>query len=583
MTRWNFRFLFVIGYIGTAGSPEAASFQPIVQQAYLKPSNTDTNYRFGSSVAVSGRTVVIGAWGESSGARGVNGDQNDRSATNSGAAYVFVRQGMNWMQEAYLKASNTDAEDVFGQTVAIDGDTIVVGAPREASSATSVNGDQNDNGRTESGAAYVFVRDGSNWIQQAYLKPSFNQVFPGSPPGASFGWSVAISGDTILVGARHDGSSATGVNGDPTIGITPSAGAAYLFVREGTNWTRQAYLKPFLLGGSMLFGGSVAISSNTAVIGAASESSGATRVNGSGTDFSAPRSGAAYIFGRNGTNWSPQAYLKASNTGAGDEFGNSVAIDADTVAIGAHQEDSNAVGVGGLQSDNTAFNSGAAYVFAREDTNWSQQAYLKSSNSEGATSEQRLGDLFGHSVSVFRDRIIVGAPREDSGASGINGNQSDNSAPDSGAAYLFVRKGANWTQRAYIKPSNTAGGSAGQLGDLFGTAVALSESFVVVGAILEGSAATGVNGNESDNSGGWIGASYVFNFPVQMSITPHAVRGPSIRFNIATGESYQLQRAPMLNGPWETLTIGTGSSLALVEYDDLLPLAGQAFYRVVQP
>src|SRR5436190_2555957 len=531
MTRWNFRFLFVIGYIGTAGSPEAASFQPIVQQAYLKPSNTDTNYRFGSSVAVSGRTVVIGAWGESSGARGVNGDQNDRSATNSGAAYVFVRQGMNWMQEAYLKASNTDAEDVFGQTVAIDGDTIVVGAPREASSATSVNGDQNDNGRTESGAAYVFVRDGSNWIQQAYLKPSFNQVFPGSPPGASFGWSVAISGDTILVGARHDGSSATGVNGDPTIGITPSAGAAYLFVREGTNWTRQAYLKPFLLGGSMLFGGSVAISSNTAVIGAASESSGATRVNGSGTDFSAPRSGAAYIFGRNGTNWSPQAYLKASNTGAGDEFGNSVAIDADTVAIGAHQEDSNAVGVGGLQSDNTAFNSGAAYVFAREDTNWSQQAYLKSSNSEGATSEQRLGDLFGHSVSVFRDRIIVGAPREDSGASGINGNQSDNSAPDSGAAYLFVRKGANWTQRAYIKPSNTAGGSAGQLGDLFGTAVALSESFVVVGAILEGSAATGVNGNESDNSGGWIGASYVFNFPVQMSITPHAVRGPSIRFN----------------------------------------------------
>ncbi len=132
---------------------------PIAQQAYLKAPSTDVNDYFGGSVAASGDTVVVGAYGESSNAVGVNGDHTDNSSPKSGAAYVFKRLGSAWHQEAYLKASNTDPDDFFGLSVAISGDTIVVGAPREDSGANGVNGNQNHNGMSRAGAAYVFVRN----------------------------------------------------------------------------------------------------------------------------------------------------------------------------------------------------------------------------------------------------------------------------------------------------------------------------------------------------------------------------------------------------------------------------------------
>src|SRR5262249_4642758 len=136
------------------------------------------------------------------------GDQNNDTALYSGAAYVFVRSGTTWTQEAYLKASNTGADDEFGDSVSVSGDTVVVGAPSESSIATGVNGDQNDNSASASGAAYVFVRTGTTWTQQAYLKASNTDAFD------QFGWSVSASGDTVLVAARAETSSATGVNGD---------------------------------------------------------------------------------------------------------------------------------------------------------------------------------------------------------------------------------------------------------------------------------------------------------------------------------------------------------------------------------
>ena len=123
-------------------------------------------------MAVSGDTVVVGADGEASTATGVNGDQSDNSANFSGAAYVFVRDGTNWSQQAYLKASNTGGADRFGGSVAVSGDTVVVGALGEDSNATGANGNQSDNSAGASGAAYVFVRDGTSWSQQAYLKAS---------------------------------------------------------------------------------------------------------------------------------------------------------------------------------------------------------------------------------------------------------------------------------------------------------------------------------------------------------------------------------------------------------------------------
>ena len=133
-----------------------------VQQAYLKASNTNPEDTFGEPVAASGDTIVVGASSEDSNASGVNGEQSNNNAMNAGAAYVFVRSGTNWSQQAYLKASNSGADDFFGSAVAISGDTVVVGALAEDSNATGINGDQGNNSATNAGAAYVFVRTGTN-------------------------------------------------------------------------------------------------------------------------------------------------------------------------------------------------------------------------------------------------------------------------------------------------------------------------------------------------------------------------------------------------------------------------------------
>jgi uncharacterized repeat protein (TIGR01451 family) len=167
--------------------------------------------------------VVVGAIWEDSNATGVGGNQADNSASNSGAAYVFVRSGSTWSQQAYLKASNTRADDQFGSSVAILGNTAVVGAPLEDSNATGVDGNQADNTEVNSGATYVFVRSGSSWSQQAYLKAS------NTGGGDQFGYNMAISGDTVVVGAFAEASNATGVNGNQGDNTANASGAAYIF------------------------------------------------------------------------------------------------------------------------------------------------------------------------------------------------------------------------------------------------------------------------------------------------------------------------------------------------------------------
>ena len=264
----------------------------ISQQAYLKASNTEMGDYFGNSVAISGDTVVVGAHDEDSSATGVNGDETDNSAYNSGAAYVFTRMGHNWSQQAYLKASNTDTEveDYFGYSVAISGDTIVVGAFREASNATGVDGDGNDNSASASGAAYVFTRSGDTWSQQAYLKASNT--------GADdyFGISVAISGDTIVVGAAGEASNATGVDGDGSDNSADFSGAAYVFTRSGSTWSQQAYLKASNARADDWFGHYIAIGGSTIVVGAPYENSAATGVDGDQEHNAAPNAGATYVF-----------------------------------------------------------------------------------------------------------------------------------------------------------------------------------------------------------------------------------------------------------------------------------------------
>jgi len=396
-------------------------------------------------------------------------------------------------QQAYLKASNPDTDDRFGGSVSVSGDTVVVGAANEQSSAVGVNGNDADNSADNAGAVYVFVRSGSTWSQEAYLKASNAEA------ADEFGYSVSLSGDTLVVGAWSEGSGATGVNGselnNPTIAFR--SGAAYVFVRSGTSWSQEAYLKASNTGLEDHFGFSVAIDGDTVVVGSTAESSSATGVNGNESDNSAPIAGAAYVFVRNGTSWTQEAYLKASNTEVLDVFGFSVSVSGDTVVVGADGEDGSVAGVDGNASDNGASSAGAAFVFRRNGTTWSQEAYLKASN-PGAF------DTFGSTVSIADDTVVVGATGEDSDATGVNGNQADESAALSGAAYVFRRNGTIWSQEAYLKASNT------EIGDGFGTSVAVAGERVLVGAGGEDSSAAGANGDQADNSVSASGAIYMF-------------------------------------------------------------------------
>jgi hypothetical protein len=464
------------------------------QVVYGKASNAAAGHEFGVSLAVFENTLVVGAVGEASKATGVNGDQTDRSKVNSGAAYVFVRSGTTWTQQAYLKASNTDGEDGFGLSVALYGDTLAVGATSESSKASGINGNQADNTLASSGAVYVFVRSGTTWTQQAYIKASN----PGSPD--FFGYRIALHEDTLAVGAYQEASSATGV--DPPNGQADNSalgvGAVYVFTRQVTTWTQQAYIKPSNAGG--YFGLAVALSRDTLAVGAPNESSAATGINNDQNDRTARAAGAVYVFVRANGMWTQQAYIKASNTQEFDDFGHSVALSGDTLAVGASNEASGAKGVAppGGQSDNSAAGAGAVYVFTRHTVTWTQEAYIKASNTD-------VGDAFGWAVALSGDTLVVGAQGESSSATGIGGDQSDNSALVAGALYVFARGATGWTQRAYVKGSNT--GSH----DQFGAAVAVSHDIIVGGSWLEANPAAGINPDgQSNNSARATGAIYLF-------------------------------------------------------------------------
>ncbi len=528
--------------------------------AYLKASNTEADDNFGFSVAVSGDIVVIGVIDEDSNATGVNGNQASNGASSSGAAYVFVRNGDSWTQPAYLKASNTEANDLFGWSVAASGDTIAVGAIGESSNASGVNGNQANNSASSAGAVYVFVRSGTNWSQQAYVKAS------NTGAGDQFGTSVALSGDTLVVGARLEDSNATGINGNGGDNTSTNSGAAYVFVRNGTNWTQQAYLKASNTGVSDQFGNSVSVSADTVVVGAFGEDSNAIGVNGNDGDDSASGAGAAYVFARSGTNWSQQAYLKASNTDAGDSFGLSVSVSGDTIAVGADDEDSQATGVNGNQANNSATNSGAAYVFVRNGTDWSQQAYLKASNTEAS-------DFFGDTVSVSANTIVVGAPFEDSNASGLNGNQTNNGAAISGAAYVFVRSGTDWSQQDYIKASNA------ESGDIFADALAVSGGTIVIAATGESSSATGVNGDQNNNNALISGAAYVFStlIPATLTLTPSGVGQATLSWTPTTPGFALQETLTLAPVSWSNSPSGATNPITL-------PISGQTkFFRLFKP
>jgi hypothetical protein len=411
----------------------------LAQQAYLKGTSVGAYHEFGSSIAMSGDTLIVGELAFTD------------FSSSYGAAHVFQRNGATWSHQAILSQSSSQSWGYFGYAVAISADTAVVGTLE---------------------GVKVFVRTGATWSEQAHLTSSNGE------PGDGFGLSLGISGDTIVVGARSERSSASGVNGNQADNGAPGAGAAYVFVRNGTTWSQQSYLKASNAAKGARFGASVGISGDTLVVGATGGFfSPSTPVN----------PGAAYVFTRNGASWAEQAYLPDPNAQNYDAFGLSVAISDETVVVGS------------LAS--------AAYVFRRNGMTWSQHAVLSVPNGPATG--------FGFRVGVHGNSVIVGAPFDASSATGVNGNPLDNSAPESGAAYLFVRNGTTWTQEAYLKASNT------EAGDKFGSAIAITGSELVVAAPFEDSGATGINGNQNDNSVNSAGAVYAFEAPCG-GVSPYA-------------------------------------------------------------
>ena len=472
---------------------------------YFKASNTQTLDEFGAHVALSGdgTTLAIGVWGDDSSATGIDGDQADNSAQDAGAVYLFVQSDGVWSQQAYIKASNTDADDLFGWRVALseDGNTLAVGATTETSNATGIDGDQLNNSAMLAGAVYVFVRNAGTWSQQAYVKGSNTQA------SDYFGHSVTLSsdGDTLAVGAFGEDSGATGVGGNQFDNTVNTSGAVYVFTRDGATWSQQAYVKAPNPDVEDRFGHVLSLSSNgdTLAVGAFYEDSNSTVIGTGLLNDAAADAGAAYVYVRNSSIWSFQAYIKPSNTETQDWFGWRVALsgDGDTLAVSALYEDSNATIINGDPLDNSANGSGAVYVFERSADVWSQQTYVKASNTTAS-------DWFGDAIALSSegDILAVSGRREDSNSIGVGGVQPDNSAAEAGAVYVYVRDAEGWAQQAYVKASNTGPG------DFFGYSVALSSDgdTMAVGASKEDSVATGIGGVQTDETAADAGAVYLY-------------------------------------------------------------------------
>lgn len=347
---------------------------------------------FGTSVAVDGNIAIIGAPFDDV---GPNVDQ--------GSAYIFVRNGSTWDLQAQLNASDGSAGDQFGISVGISGDTAIIGA---------------DGSHFSRGSAYIFVRRGTSWSQQSHLTASDGLQ------ADHFGWSVAISLESVVIGAYGD-----------DIGSQVDRGSAYVFARSGKDWSQQAHLFGVYDRPRDYFGYSVGISADTVIVGVFLADVG-MNVN----------QGSAYIFARNGTTWSQWAYLTAPDGAAGDRFGTSVAIHKGTAIVGAF-----------FHADGANIAQGAAYIFVRNDPVWEEQAKLTAT--DGAAS-----DYFGNSVSIDCDNAVVGAFLADI-----------RTVADQGAAYIFTRSGTAWKQTNKLAtPYSSANGN-------FGNSVSFSGDTALIG------------------------------------------------------------------------------------------------------
>jgi len=448
----------------------AAGLTPATAQsqlAKLLASDGAANTEFGFAVAISGETAVIGAC------------KGDVGGTDAGAAYVFQYDGSSWAQQAKLLPSDAVAWANFGYSVAIDGDIVVVGAYWD-----------DDNG-ARSGSAYVFVKPTGGWADMGHtakLKPSDGAAYD------HFGISVGVSGDTVVVGSEWDGDNGA------------RSGSAYVFVKPTAGWadmSQTAKLLPSDGGAYEHFGYSAAIDGDTVVVGAEWDNQ-----NGD-------RAGAAYVFKKPVSGWisaTETAKLTASDGGAYEHLGFSAAVSGDTVVVGSRWD-----------NDNGA-RSGSAFVFEKPATGWTDMTETaKLLASDGEAYEE-----FGHSVAIDGDFVVVGAYWDD-----------DNGAR-AGSAYVFQRPATGWANMTETGKMLAADGAAY---DDFGCAVGLSGDTAVIGAHWD------------DDGGSNAGSAYVF-----------WVTGSII--NTTTGEAYRdLQEAMDAADPGEEIVLGPGTYTGLTDID----------------
>ncbi|NBX17619.1 MAG: hypothetical protein EBR09_09660, partial [Proteobacteria bacterium] len=545
---------------GNVGTSSAVSFNlqnGWYQEAYIKASNAGAGDFFGYSVSLSGDTLAVGARGEdSSQATITNGADAsaDNSATAAGGVYVYRRSGTSWVQEAYLKASNAEANDEFGFSVSISGDSLAVSARGEDSNQTSItNGTaaSANNSASYAGAVYVYRRSGTSWAQEAYIKAA------NANSNDYFGVSVTISGDTLAVGADFEASNQTTITngaGASADNSASSAGAVYVYRRDGSTWAQEAYMKAANTRAGVGFGKSVSLSGESLAVGAAGEDSNQTTITNGTTassDISASAAGAVYVYRRSGTNWAQEAYVKASNAESGDNFGLSVSLSGDTLAVGTKYEASNQTNItngNGASSNNSANSSGAVYVYRRSGTNWAQEAFVKASNTEAF-------DYFGTSVSLSGESLAVGATGEASNQNTITSGtaaSSDNSASAAGAVYVYRRNGTHWAQEAYVKAANARSNTN------FGDEVSLSGDTLAVGVPNEDSNQTTItNGTtaSSDNSAIDSGAVYIYRhrdrmFDPDIRVTGTTTTSITFAWSSNLGTATQVMIAPVSNGTW---------------------------------
>ncbi|MFS4459561.1 hypothetical protein [Bdellovibrio sp. HCB2-146] len=502
-------------------------------------SHRSSGQQYGYAVALSEdqNTMVVGAPYDDTDANGAN------SVTDAGAVYVYTKQGGAWVYQQKIVPSGTNARiasDNFGWSVAISGDTIVVGAPLHDYDAAGADA------QTTAGAAWVFKRSAAVWNQeQKLVGTGLNGRFADD----YFGWSVVIDGDTVIVGCPDQSYDASGG------AAVSDAGAAFVFLRTGSTWSLQQKLVAIgtaARGVGDYFGAKLAISGDTMV--AASYPHNYDAAGGNALNDA----GAAYVFTRSAGVWTLQQKLVATGTNArvtSDMFSFSVALSGDTLVVGTHQQDYDVAGA------NSVTNAGAAYVYTRSSGTWSLQQKLVGVGTNGRVAS----DLFGSAVSISGDVIAIGAYQQDYDEAGAG------TVTNAGAVFLFSRSGAVWSLQQKIIASGT---NARVATDNFGSSVSLVGTTLVVGSNLQDYDSIGSNSLSS------AGAVFIDEYSggSWSQITRLSAEAPAPLRSLSNGAYFGY--AVALSEDGNTLVIGSTSDQLDASGANPLTAAGAAYVYI---